>query len=389
MPKKKLSKIGGIKYYTRTACGKKFYSNISQEDADAKAEEYKKLKDRYIADPDISVADYVIKWYDNYKDQVGEHTADQYYYCCQVIIEYLGNYRLADTNPLILENEMRAFASTKLKTTKDYPSQKYISQIISVLKLIYKQAKKERFFDFNYAEDISVKSKKDRDSGKKRRALTPEELDRVLNFQHRYTPMVWFFLLCGLMPEELVPLCWGDITYKENEDQYTVSINKTALLKNDKRPVIRDGKAKTEFRLRPIPIPFPLSEWVKENIGKNKKKDLIFPDRNGEVLSRSALTGRFNTYLIDLDCWIYGKQKFNPKEKFHFDMDKFCMYDLRHTYITLLVSLDTPVRKTTALAGHSGTETADKYYIDYKQVNTGDDVKKLGDYLKNKVSDSA
>ena len=65
------------------------------------------------------------------------------------------------------------------------------------------------------------------------------------------------------------------------------------------------------------------------------------------------------------------------------------MYDLRHTYITLLVSLDTPVRKTTALAGHSGTETADKYYIDYKQVNTGDDVKKLGDYLKNKVSDSA
>ena len=179
MPKKKLSKIGGIKYYTRTACGKKFYSNISQEDADAKAEEYKKLKDRYIVDPNISVADYVIKWYDNYKDQVGEHTADQYYYCCQVIIEYLGNYRLADTNPLILENEMRAFASTKLKTTKDYPSQKYISQIISVLKLIYKQAKKERFFDFNYAEDISVKSKKDRDSGKKRRALTPEELDQL------------------------------------------------------------------------------------------------------------------------------------------------------------------------------------------------------------------
>lgn len=385
MAKKRPNTINGKQYYTRTVCGKKLYSTISQADVDAKAAEYKKLVNRSVRDPNIRVADFVVQWYEDYKDDIGEHTADQYYYCCQVIIKYLGRYKLVDTTPMILETEMKAFASTRLKTTGNYPSQKYIGSIISVLKLIYKRAKKERLIDYNYAEDISVKSKQDRSAGSKRRSLSTEEINQVLNFQHQYTPMVWFMLLCGLMPEEMTPLQWKDILFNEKDDLYLVDINKTALLRSDRKAVVRLGEAKTEFRLRTVPIPYPLSDWVAQEIQNHHPNDLLFPGKDHDVLSKSALSRRFQTYLTDLDCHITGKQKFNPHQKFQFSIEKFCMYDLRHTYITLLVSIDTPVRKTTALAGHSGTETADKYYIDYRKVSTNNDVKRLGDYLRDKV----
>lgn len=383
MPKKKTLNVGTKKYFTRVCNGKKFYSSISQADADAKAEQYRKLKERSIKDPDISVADYVVRWYEGYKNEVGPHTADHYYYCCRVIIEYLGYYKLTDTTPMIIENCMKEFAATKSKQTDDFPSQKYITSVVSVLKLIYKQAKKEQYFDYNYAEDIRVRSKKVDKSSTRRRSLTPEEINRVLNFKHKFTPVVWFMLLCGLMPEEVVPLQWKDITYDVEDDMYFVSINKTAYLGNENKGTVREGQTKTEFRMRTIPIPAPLSEWIKKNIKEHGKKEYLFTDKKGDVLSKSSITGRFQTYLIDLDCSIYGKQKFHPKKKFSFTMDKFCMYDLRHTYITLLVSIDTPIRKTTALAGHSGSETADKYYIDYQKVSTNDDIRKLENHLKN------
>jgi integrase len=393
MAKKKSGRADGKGYYTRIACGRKFYSTISQAEADAKAEEYRKLKERDVFNPDITVAEYVLRWYERHKQKVGAHCAEEYYYRSKTIISLLGRYKLKDITPLILEDAVEEFSCTKLEQTKDYPSQKYINQIISVLKLIFKQARKERYFDYNYAEDVSVKSKKSNKNSGARRALTTEELHRILNFEHKYAPMVWFMLFCGLMPEEVVPLTWADILYDESSDSYKVDVNKTALLLNSGGVDIRPETAKTEFRLRTIAIPYPLSDWIHDNIGLHKGKELIFPNNKGLHLSKTAIRGRFETYLKDLDCWVHLKNKHNPNQKYEMSIDKFCMYDLRHTFITLLANIDTPVRKTTALAGHSGSETADKYYIDYDKLSTDQDIKRLGSFLKktqkrNSESDS-
>ena len=386
MAKKKSGRADGKGYYTRIACGRKFYSTISQAEADAKAEEYRKLKERDVFNPDITVAEYVLRWYERHKQKVGAHCAEEYYYRSKTIISLLGRYKLKDITPLILEDAVEEFSCTKLEQTKDYPSH-------SVLKLIFKQARKERYFDYNYAEDVSVKSKKSNKNSGARRALTTEELHRILNFEHKYAPMVWFMLFCGLMPEEVVPLTWADILYDESSDSYKVDVNKTALLLNSGGVDIRPETAKTEFRLRTIAIPYPLSDWIHDNIGLHKGKELIFPNNKGLHLSKTAIRGRFETYLKDLDCWVHLKNKHNPNQKYEMSIDKFCMYDLRHTFITLLANIDTPVRKTTALAGHSGSETADKYYIDYDKLSTDQDIKRLGSFLKktqkrNSESDS-
>ena len=127
MAKKKSGRADGKGYYTRVACGKKFYSTVSQAECDARAEEYRKLKERDVFDPNITVTEYVLSWYERHKQKVGAHCAEEYYYRSKTIIELIGNYKLKDITPMILEDavedELKFNFETRGKNAKKIKSE--------------------------------------------------------------------------------------------------------------------------------------------------------------------------------------------------------------------------------------------------------------------------
>ena len=149
---------------------------------------------------------------------------------------------------------------------------------------------------------------------------------------------------------------------------------------------MRQGYAKTEYRFRRIGIPEPLSEWVSSNKKKHKNRELIFTNKKGRLLSSSALNKKWKSYLLDMDIHYNNKcNKYNPTKKKKLDIEVFRPYDLRHTYATMLAELDVPVRKTTALMGHSNSVTTDKYYVDMQKLDTSEAINLLsGEMAKYK-----
>ena len=315
----------------------------------------------------MTISEYIIEWHEGIEGSVQQCTHDLYGYSAWQIITRIGFKPIISVTPALLENCVKDFANTKLKDGKNYPSQKYIDSVITVLKLVFKKAKKELLLPANYAEDISVKSKSTKE-GTKHRSLTQEEINRVLNFNHPMRPYCLFLMLCGLMPEEAVPLKWKDISYLKDSDTYIVSVNKTAELSVSGPTKVRPGKTKNEFRKREIPIPFPLDSWIKSELPKHKKNELIFKNREGCIFTKSALRHRWSAYVSDMDVFYFKKKNKNDPTRTKKDREltirNFKQYDLRHTYATVLASIDTPVRKTTALMGHAEAATTDKYYID-------------------------
>lgn len=379
------------RYYRKQVNGIRFCAP-SPEKLDEKIRKYfEKLENQNDEHRELmTVADYIIEWHESIKSSVATSTFNSYYYAAKHIIARIGSVQICNVTPAILENCVKDFANSKLKDNKNYPSQKYIGSLITVLKLVFKRAKKELLLPYNYAEDISVKSISTKE-GTEHRSLTEEEICRVLNFQHTMRPYCLFMMLCGLMPEETVPLNWGDIKYNKNTGQYTVTVNKTAELVSGSPVIVRLGKTKNDFRKRTIPIPEPLSEWIKDNQRNHRKNELIFKNKYGKLLSPSALGKHWKSYLLDMDIYYNNKpSKYNPtvsKKDKKLSIEEFKPYDLRHTYATLLASIDTPIRKTTALMGHSESSTTDKYYIDMDKLNTSRDVKNLSQEL-SRISNS-
>ena len=334
----------------------------------------------------MTISEYIIEWHEEIEGSIQQSTYNFYKYAAWQIITRIGFKPIISVTPALLENCVKDFAKTKLKDGKNYPSQKYINAVITVLKLVFKKAKKELLLPANYAEDISVKSKSTK-KGTKHRSLTQEEINRVLNFNHPMRPYCLFLMLCGLMPEEAVPLKWKDISYLKDSDTYIVSVNKTAELSVSGPTKVRPGKTKNEFRKREIPIPFPLDSWIKSELPKHKKNELIFKNREGCIFTKSALRHRWSAYVSDMDVFYFKKKNKNDPTRTKKDREltirNFKQYDLRHTYATVLASIDTPVRKTTALMGHAEAATTDKYYIDASQLDTIGDVKRLSEKIKD------
>lgn len=334
----------------------------------------------------MTISEYIIEWHEEIEGSIQHSTYNFYKYAAWQIITRIGFKPIISVTPALLENCVKDFAKTKLKDGKNYPSQKYINAVITVLKLVFKKAKKELLLPANYAEDISVKSKSTKE-GTKHRSLTQEEINRVLNFNHPMRPYCLFLMLCGLMPEEAVPLKWKDISYLKDSDTYIVSVNKTAELSVSGPTKVRPGKTKNEFRKREIPIPFPLDSWIKSELPKHKKNELIFKNREGCIFTKSALRHRWSAYVSDMDVFYFKKKNKNDPTRTKKDREltirNFKQYDLRHTYATVLASIDTPVRKTTALMGHAEAATTDKYYIDASQLDTIGDVKRLSEKIKD------
>ena len=86
----------------------------------------------------MTISEYIIEWHEEIEGSIQHSTYNFYKYAAWQIITRIGFKPIISVTPALLENCVKDFANTKLKDGKNYPSQKYIDSVITVLKLVFK-----------------------------------------------------------------------------------------------------------------------------------------------------------------------------------------------------------------------------------------------------------
>ena len=257
-----------------------------------------------------------------------------------------------------------------------------LSEIKNVAAQIIQLAIGNRVLDYNCALLVEIPKAA---TTEKRRALTEDEQQWILNTPHRAQTAAMIMMYAGLRRGELLALTWEDIDLKQG----SITVNKSVEMIDDK-PHIKEG-GKTSAATRIVFIPKVLVNYL-SNVEHNRFS-LVCPNAKGTLMSDTAWRRLWDSYLCDLNLkygnWqnciqTAGKRpsKFAPQEK-PMLIPHITTHWLRHTYITLLYKAGVDVLTAKEQAGHSDIKTMMGIYThldsEYKKQN----ISKLDDYLNN------
>lgn len=252
----------------------------------------------------------------------------------------------------------------------------------------------------------------------KRRALTKQEQNYILQFEHRCKPAAMIMLFSGLRRGELIPLQWSDIDLQNG----FISVNKSVEFKNNQPTVKQGGKSAAAVRL--VPIPQILIEYLQEYKTSSKiLSPLVCVNASGKMHTKTSFRKMWDSYVFDLNI-NYGYEgienkksllsylrkvikdnkqvkridkllnsdcvtneeitkyiKHNAKELIPMRIKPFTPHYLRHTYATLLYLQNVDVVSAKQYLGHSDIQTTVNIYTDLKNNNR----LALSDTYKNKL----
>jgi len=198
----------------------------------------------------------------------------------------------------------------------------------------------------------------------KRRALTEEEQNWIIETSHRCQLPAMIMMFAGLRRSEVIPLLWEDIDLKNG----IISINKTVDLQNNIAELRFFGKS--DAAIREINIPPVLVDYLKKYKKENNVTyGLVCLKISGGYHSKSSFTKMWNSYLLDLNIK-YGfpgrnLSKYNPK-RIPMKIEHFTPHYLRHTFATILYLQGVDVVTAKQLMGHADIQTTINRYTDIK-----------------------
>lgn len=199
---------------------------------------------------------------------------------------------------------------------------------------------------FNYAVNLEIieknpaaKIKKLQLPHKEMEFLATEEifilLDNAKEHYPDFYPVVFTAVFTGMRKGELLALTWDKIDFKNN----TITINKSLF-----GGKLQDPKTKTS--IRKIDMVDELASALKEyKRNTNKLTKFVFHNANGNYLDPDNMV----------------KRKFNPLLN-KAGIKRIRWHDLRHTYASLLISQNLPIKYIQRQMGHSSIQvTLDRY----------------------------
>ncbi|MCI9642254.1 MAG: site-specific integrase [Eubacterium sp.] len=249
-----------------------------------------------------------------------------------------------------------------------------LQKIVNTASAVCKYARANDIPAPDFFEQVIIPKSAPKD---KRRALTEQEQQMIIDTPHRCQPAAMILLFSGLRRGELVPLKWSDIDLQNG----IISVTKSADL-NVSPPKIKQG-GKTANAVRQVPIPPILVDYLIEY--KQQAKILtpyVCYNAGGKLLSGAAFRQMWDSYLIDLNVkYGYAKQnvsKYNPKG-LPMRIERFTPHYLRHTYATILYLQGVDMVTAKQYLGHSDIQTTINIYTDLEnnsKISLSDSYKK-------------
>ena len=302
--------------------------------------------DLQLANPEMTVKDWLMEWLDLYRSDIKRGTRDQ----CDTIITLhlvpaigdivLKNLTASDIQRLIIAPLSKTHAA------------KTVHNIFGVLHKALNQAVKLHYSSYNVADGCVLPRIP---KVNKIKALDKDEIKRLLASLEGDREEFLFktALATGLRSGELIGLTWNCIDFDAGIIRIVQQM--TSPRKKGESYEITETKSSNCRVLSPAPIVF---EWLSKQkekqkyerqvLGKSwnsgKYKDLVFTMPNGQHYTQS---------------WVY---KMFQRVLRAAELDHFRVHDLRHTYVVDALRAGDDVKTIQTSAGHySSAFTLDRY----------------------------
>ena len=217
-----------VKVYIGLKDEKKQYKYVygkTQKEADRKAEELRVSlrKGMDISASNDSFKTWAERWLMSKKHE--DVTTDRYNSLSAragVWIENLQQAQINQIRPFELQSILFYIAAKNPHTGKPM-AKKTIKEYIQVINSIFNFAHENRVLEYNPATNLKIPQTATEPV--QRRALTPEERKRIMEFEHRAKPSAMLMMLSGLRRGEVTALQWNDIDFVNNTISVTKSYN--------------------------------------------------------------------------------------------------------------------------------------------------------------------
>lgn len=336
---------------TRTQKWKGGYKTKKDAESDLKIYQAKAALQQTIPATMLTLKDYLPQWFESHKKMLAPNTINGYAVNINNhIIPQIGTLKLKDIKPKHLE----AFYST-LMTDKEL-SAKTVKYIHNVLKVALKAAVDNKIIDDNPC----LKAKTPKVPKFQSQLLSLEQLKTLLSEIEgdRYETEIKLAAMLGLRKGEVLGIKRSDL----DTTKHTLHIQRQVSIVRD-NTVDKDSlyygikPLKSESSDRVLFLSQEIESLIlrKDEFNRGQKKilqgayqdnDLICCNDDGTVMSPQTLYHAFKRILTR--CGL-------PNVRFH---------DLRHSYATLCIDLNIPLKVISQNLGHSSTAVTDAVYAD-------------------------
>ena len=289
MPREKKNKIRKDKRYRRRYKGKEFYSYISDEDAKAKRDEYKRQEQLGFIKSQ-TVAEYALPWLERSFPAITETTYHANAIKLQHLIDNIGNKKISEVKP----SDIKGIYSDHFRNL----SNGYIQSSKQLYCALFDSAFADGLCRYNPARDKTAKPHKGYKP--KERILTQQQRQWIetLCTDHRAYPAVMTMLYAGLRPQEVKAINIDrDVDFEKN----TITVQETVHL-NGKKYDFSD-EMKTDWSKRVIPLFPPLKKALEGRTG------YLVTKANGELLTVQAWISIWDSYKFCMETAINGMHK--------------------------------------------------------------------------------
>ncbi|MDQ8450229.1 site-specific integrase [Enterococcus faecium] len=303
------------------------------------------LNEKTLQKPNLTFHELVEEWLVIYKRQVKEST----YYPTNNILNTIKKkipetYIVSGINTVDLNNIFEDMIY------KDDLSNKYVSVIKSKLNLLFSYAMKKGYVEKNPINEVVIDYKRESKTIKiKDKFLEDDEYKRLVDFttshNKRYSLLFQWLYLTGMRPGEAIALSKDDVHITNNNA--SVVINGTMMYRERSiADMKKSDSTKTAAGMREIDLPKKAIAIYNELLELNPKGQFLFQTTKGTPFQLTAI----NTYLRNHKA----DMKINKKLSSHI---------FRHTHISKLAELGTPLYAIQDRVGHENSDITEKIYL--------------------------
>ena len=358
-----------VRVYLGLKDGKKQYKAVygrTQKEADRKAEELKVSMRKGI---DISASNDSFEVWANYwlTSKRHEVSADRYTTLMSrsaLWIDSLKSAQISQIKPFELQTILFSIAAKNPYT--DAPmAKKTIRGYVQVINAIFDFAMDNRVIDFNPASKLKIPQTAP--PATQRRALTEEERQRVMEFEHRAKPSAMLMMLSGLRRGEATALQWNDIDFVNNK----ISVTKSYNFKQKEFKVPKNGKS------RVVSVPQILIDYLKT---LPKTSVFVLTNAKGGMMTEDSWKRLYQSYMLDMNIkYGFGGaiNKYDNTADIPMVINTFTAHELRHTFCTIMFEAGIDAMTAKEQMGHSDIQTTLSIYTHLSSQHKEQQVNKL------------